>query len=162
MTSEPTTPSSTAGPDRSGGTEAPAPFLGQLIGQAERATRALLDTMLARLDLPFEHWLALRLSSVSPGPFDRAGLARAIETGSGQPAHTAAAAVDGAISAGLLGVDGDVVRPSAAGRAIHGEVVAAIETRTERLTAGLDRRDVAAARRVLAVVAERARAELAS
>src|SRR5262245_3752500 len=45
-------------------TEAPT-LNGQVLGQAERATRALLDEVLAETSTPFEQWVALLLLSTT-------------------------------------------------------------------------------------------------
>jgi hypothetical protein len=124
------------------------PLNGQIIGQAERATRAVLDRLLA--DMPFTDWVAINLSATG-GPDDLAGrLATGLRI---DPAPILAGLVD----AGLLTAGGAL---TPAGRARYDDISAGLADITARLYGDLSAEDLAVAGRVLITVTNRARAEL--
>jgi hypothetical protein len=126
------------------------PLNGQIIGQAERATRAVLDRLLTGTGTPFEDWVAINLSATT-GPDDLAGrLATGLRV---DPAPILARVAD----AGLLAADGSL---TPAGRARYDEIRAGLAVITERLYGDLPPEDLAVAGRVLTTVTARARAEL--
>jgi hypothetical protein len=125
------------------------PLNGQIIGQAERTTRAVLDRLLATTGTSFEQWVALNLSAA--GTLDTLAAGLRID-----PAG-AAAIVAGLTDAGLLTAAGSL---TPAGRARHDEISAGIAGITERLYGGLPAADLATAGRVLTTITDRARAEL--
>ena len=65
---------------------------GQDIGQAERATRAVLDALLADAGTPFEQWVALRL--LDAGPVSRSAVVERIVDGLKTSAGQATTTVD--------------------------------------------------------------------
>jgi hypothetical protein len=127
---------------------------GIVIGQAERATRAVLDELLDRLHIPFDQWVALHLAATdgSAGADRLASLQRV-------PLAAAEATVSALTAAGLLAPDGS---PTAAGRARHAEIAAGIAEISARLYAGFPDADLETAGRVLTEVTSRARAQLAA
>lgn len=127
---------------------------GQVIGQAERATRAVLDRLLERVDTPFEQWVALNLTATS-GPLDPAELAGRLRI----PPGSAAGALSALTTAGLLAADGTL---TAAGRDRHAEITTGLTAITARLYGDLPAADLAVAGRVLTTVTARATAELST
>ncbi|MFD4033808.1 hypothetical protein ACFWVP_25680 [Streptomyces sp. NPDC058637] len=134
---------------------------GQIIGQAHYATRAVLESLLARSGTTFHQAVALNATADGAGATKRALTDRMtstlkIETG------TAEAAVDSLIDGGLLAETGAGLELTASGRARQD----GIRTGTARITAGLyadlPAEDLAAAGRVLTVLTERANVVLAA
>jgi hypothetical protein len=127
---------------------------GIVIGQAERATRAVLDRLLDRVGTPFEQWVALNLTSAS-GPVSADQLAERLRI----PVPAAGAALAALRDGGLIGPHGVL---TAAGRARHDEIAAGLAEITDRLYGDLPAEDLAVAGRVLSLVTARATAELAA
>jgi DNA-binding MarR family transcriptional regulator len=137
---------------------------GQDIGQAQRATSALLGTVLAEHGTTFDRWVVLNALATRAFPPERArlipGLAGALATG---PAAVEAM-LDQAEAAGEVrivsapGGDPGAVRVelTAAGRTQHGTLRSAIDHVAEELYSGIPDADLAATRRVLAEVTWRA------
>jgi hypothetical protein len=130
------------------------PLNGQVIGQAERATRAVLDRLLARYDTPFEQWVALNLTAGS-GPVPAGELAARLRI----PPEDGAAALAALTADGLLTGAGEL---TAAGRDRHAEITAGLTEITDRLYGDLPADDLAVAGRVLTVITARASAELST
>lgn len=130
------------------------PLNGQVIGQAERATRAVLDRLLDRVGTPFEQWVALNLTTTS-GPLPAAALATRLRI----PLTEATAALSALAADGLLAADGTL---TAAGRDRHAEITAGLAVITDRLYGDLPADDLAVAGRVLTLITARAAAELAT
>jgi hypothetical protein len=141
-------------------------FTGQDIGQAEKATRAVLDRLLARTGTGFRGWVILNQLSAAGGVMDAAGLASRVSYG----LKIGPADVQDALSElGSQNLVSEV--PSAGGaaqvtltptgRARFSQVQAGIGEITQRLYGGLPAADLAVAHQVLATVTERANAELA-
>jgi DNA-binding MarR family transcriptional regulator len=133
------------------------PLTGIDIGLAERATRALLDELLAANDTTFPEWVTLRTLALATSSLRREDLTRGVATG---------LRVDAAVvtSVGQLEADGLI-----ADRSVSIELTAAGQERYERLQAGVqriaadlygdfDRADLVTAGRVLRDVTERANA----
>lgn len=129
---------------------------GQIIGQAERATRAIFERLLAKRGTPFEQWVAINLTATDPGTLDTlvARMADGLKTG---PASVAAV-VDDAVRSGLLTGTGAL---TAAGRALFDDISAELSELTGRLYGDLPADDVETAGRVLVEVTARANASLA-
>ena len=137
-----------------------APALnGQIIGQAERTTRAVLERLLTDTDTPFHQWVALNLlgneAQSEPQLVDHLAAGLLID-------HSAArSAVDAVRSNGLIdGVDPVVL--TADGRARFDTITAGIAEISARLYSDLPHDDLVVARRVLETLTERARAALAA
>ena len=128
---------------------------GRVIGQAERATRAVLDRLLARSGTPFEQWVAVNLTATEAPTRD--GLVARLAAGLRTDA--AADIVTDAERAGLL--TGDITL-TAAGRERYEQISAAIDGLTGRLYGGLTAEELDVAGRVLLQVTDRANAELAA
>jgi DNA-binding MarR family transcriptional regulator len=140
----------------------PAPPLTQFIGRTERTLQALMGQVLARTGGTFHQWVALNFTAVSGDSIDRsqliARLADAVRID-----HTAAGAtVTEMADARLLQTaSGSLVALTDAGRERYARIRAAIDAITAPLFADIPDDDVAATRRVLTTISERADAELA-
>ena len=146
----------------------PGPTLnGQDIGQAERATRAVLDRLLARTGTQFHGWVIINLLAAGDGALGEDELTGRVTHGLkiGEDAvHAAAAelAWQGLISREPAAGGEPQVALTAAGTARFEQIQDGIGQVTQRLYGGLPESDLAIAHRVLATVTERANAELAS
>jgi hypothetical protein len=137
-----------------------APALnGQVIGQTERATRAVLDVLLAETATPFPQWVVLNVLA-DAGELSSDALVERLMTGLRIQEDDALDAVSGARAASLVG-GGDPVGLSHAGRARYEVISAGIADISRRLYGGLPHEDLVTTRRVLETLTERARAELA-
>jgi hypothetical protein len=134
---------------------------GQVIGQAEHATRAVLDRLLAHAGATFHDWVALNLIAASRAAVGRDELVGrmtgALKTDDG----TALATVAGLTASNLLAVDEAHIALTDAGQARYDEIRAALDEVTARLYGDLPAEDLATAGRVLTTVTTRANAELA-
>jgi DNA-binding MarR family transcriptional regulator len=140
-----------------------APMLtGQDIGQAERATRALLDELLAATGLRFDQWVIVNLLATHDGAPERAAIETLVVRGLHIARDTACDEIDELIRRGLvvpIGRDARITL-TGAGRARFRSVRAGIDRITERLYGGIPADDLATTHRVLAAVTERANAAL--
>ncbi|MFF5230952.1 hypothetical protein [Dactylosporangium sp. NPDC000521] len=127
---------------------------GRILGQAERATRAVLDRLLTRAGIPFEQWVAVNLTAT--GSLTRDELLAQMSAGlrTDPTAH-----VDAAERAGLLTGD---ISLTALGRARHEEITAGISRITTELYGDVPPEELEIAGRVLLRVTERANAALAA
>src|SRR3954471_23547070 len=103
---------------------------GQIIGQAERATRTLLELHLRDSGLAFELWVAV--NQVHSGVGGRQALVARLVRGLKIDDESARAAVDGVIRAGLVAVDDEEVTLTVAGLqqfAVVSSAIAAIAAR---------------------------------
>jgi len=136
---------------------------GQDIGQAERATRAVLDALLAETDTTFHQWVVLNLLTDAASPVELDRLVQRLTHGLKIDEPTALGAVDGVIAKGLVSRSGDPVRLALTptGDTRFRAVRQGIDQITHRLYDDLPPEDLATAHRILAIVTERANAELA-
>ncbi len=138
-------------------TQAPA-LNGQVIGQAERATRAVLDVLLAETDTPFVEWVALNLAAQRESTAE--ALVAQLVTGLRIAEPEAYATIEILVADSLVTVS-DMVRLTAHGVAKYERISNGIAGITKRLYRDLPHDDLVVARRVLETLTERARAELA-
>ncbi|GHJ48805.1 hypothetical protein Cs7R123_61470 [Catellatospora sp. TT07R-123] len=133
---------------------------GQILGQAERAARAVLDRLLDQDGIDFHRWVALNATNGAPvpGPALTARLAAGLKVAEAE----AAVAVEQLTAAGLLADTGAGVEHTAAGAARFQQLRAAVGEVTTRLYGGIPADDLAVAGRVLQLVTARANAELAA
>ncbi len=132
---------------------------GQLIGQAERSTRAVLQRLLAETDTDFTGWVVLNLlhtNAAGPGTLVEQVAAGLRITDSQVDEALTGLEADGLVST----TDGRVV-PTPAGTQRYQRIADGIAQIGERLYGGLPAADLATAGRILAAVTERADAELA-
>lgn len=136
----------------------------QVIGQAEYATRAVLDRLLARMDTTFHQWVALNLTAVSGGTLSSAELIGRT-TGALKIDESAVNATIAGLAASelleLLPGERPRVRLTEAGQARYQQIRAALNDLTQRLYGDLPAEDLVVAGRVLFVITARANAELA-
>lgn len=123
----------------------PAPKLfGQQLGETVAATRIVLDNVLAEAGTDFPRWVTLNsLATATPLPDDDPTLAAAAE----------ALAGEGFVTRGPSGL-----ALTAAGETRYGELRSLVAATSDRIYAGMPQDDLETARRVLAEVADRARA----
>ena len=136
------------------------PLSTQVIGQAESALGALLDPLLSRTGTTFHQWLVLTVTAASGGDIDHDQLVARISGArkiDGAQVEAAIAELDGA---GLAEGTSRVILTTA-GLARFAEIRGALEEITARLF-DFPAEDLAAAGRVLAILTERANAELAA
>jgi len=137
---------------------------GQDIGRAERATRAVLDRLLAKTGTTFHQWVTLRLLAANGGVLQRALLTRRM-TESLRIAEPAVLATrDELVTRGFVTAtppESKRVELTPAGSTRYRDVRDGIDRITERLYGSLTTEELATAHRVLAIVTERANAELA-
>jgi hypothetical protein len=139
---------------------------GQDIGQAEHATRAVLDRLLARTGTQFHGWVILNQLAAAGGTLGEDDLTGRITHGlkiGADVVHAAAAelAWPGLISRAPAAAGGTQVALTPAGTARFEQIQGGIGQVTQLLYGGLPEADLAIAHRVLATVTERANAELA-
>ena len=132
---------------------------GQIIGQAERATRALLELHLRDAGLPFEQWVAV--NQVHSGVGGRMALVARLVRGLKIDDEAARNAVDRVIELGMVAADEEQLTLTAAGLQRFALVSGEIASITARLYGDVPPEDLAVAGRVLTLVTERANAELA-
>ena len=137
----------------------PAPLNGQVIGQAERATRAVLEVLLAETETTFTNWVALKLVATQDATTVDS-LVRQLVTGLRITDADSRASIDELVSTALLTVAGRV-RLTAGGRGTYQRISDGVADITRRLYHDLPHDDLVVARRVLETLTERARAELA-
>ena len=136
------------------------PLSTQVIGQAESALGALLDPLLSRTGTTFHQWLVLTVTASSGGDIDHDQLVARVSGARKVDGAEVEAAIAGLDAAGLAEGTGRVIL-TAAGLARFAEIRGALEEITARLF-DFPAEDLAAAGRVLAILTERANAELAA
>ncbi|MFD6419992.1 MarR family transcriptional regulator [Streptomyces sp. NPDC060194] len=130
------------------------------VGLAHYAARGVLETVLARHGLTFLQQNVLRAVAAEPSPAADEAVARVVGTLKADPADIRAA-LDALTGRGLVAADGPVLRATAAGRELLDTTAAQVAPAGARIWGGIPAEDLAAAGRVLALVTERANAELA-
>lgn len=135
---------------------------GQDIGQAERATRAVFDRFLAETGTTFDQWVTLNVLAAAESPVDGEEVLGQLTAGLRIPEPTARTTIDEVTSRGLVAATGDPVRLELLpeGRARVQAVRHGIAQIAARLYGDLPAHDLATTHRVLAIIAERANAEL--
>ncbi|MFD3559306.1 MarR family transcriptional regulator [Streptomyces sp. NPDC058686] len=132
------------------------------LGLAHYAARGVLEHVLARHGATFQQQIALRAAVTADAPQTPDDLATQVQGSLKADPAGIRATLDEPLAKHLLVADGAHLRPTDAGR----ELLAAIGAETAPLTArvwdGIPAEDLAAAGRVLALVTERANAELAA
>jgi DNA-binding MarR family transcriptional regulator len=136
---------------------------GQDIGQAERATRAVLDALLAETDTTFHQWVILNVMTGAASPVELDPLVQRLTHGLKIDRPTALGAIDGVVAKGLVSRSRQPVRLTLtpAGDARFRAVRQGIDQITHRLYGDLPPADLATTHRILTIVTDRANAELA-
>ena len=135
----------------------------RVIGQAEKTLGAILDRQLAGTGLTEPQWVILTLAIASSGTAERDKFTRMVADALKISETDARARVDDMVTAHRLRVTGEApaVTATGAARQLHGRISATITQITQRLWGDLPAEDLATAGRVLAIITERAGAELA-
>jgi hypothetical protein len=135
----------------------PAAPLTQFIGRTERTLRALMDQVLADTGGTFPQWVALNFTAVNGDSIDRnqliARLANALQIDDTAAEATITEMADERL---LQTASGSLIALSDAGRDRYTRIRAAIDQTTAPLYAYIPADDLAAARRVLTTISERA------
>jgi hypothetical protein len=134
---------------------------GQIIGQAERSTRAVLERLLADTGTDFTGWVTLNLLHTTGSTPDEATITGRVAAGLKITDRTAREALGRLAADGLVSTHDGQVTPTEAGTQRYQRIAAGIAHITERLYGGLPAADLATAGRVLVALTERADAELA-
>lgn len=147
--------------DTSAHTPAP-PLTPRTVALAHYAARAVLERVLARHGLSFPQSVTLRPLASAGGPAPREEIVSVVVDALKIPAAEAEAVLDELIEAGHAAADGDTVRLTEAGRALHEKVGAETAPFTARIYAGIPEEELAVTGRVLTLITKRANAELAA
>ncbi|MFE1268577.1 MarR family transcriptional regulator [Streptomyces sp. NPDC058757] len=139
-----------------------APADARMLGLAHYAARGVLEHVLARHGVTFVQQLALRTAATAGEPLTGDELVARIRAALKTSPAEARAALDALRAKDLLLADGPRLLPTDAGRALLATATAEIAPLSARVWGGIPADDLAAAGRVLALVAERADRELAA
>lgn len=134
----------------------------RLLGLAHYAARGVLEHVLARHGLTFQQQVVLRTVLTADGPPTADDVvAQVRHTLKADPAEVRVT-LDGLLTRRLLVADGEHLRPTEAAREVTAAAGAEVAPVSARIWGGIPAEDLAAAGRVLALVTERADAELAA
>jgi hypothetical protein len=135
----------------------------RVIGQAEKTLNAILGRQLAGTGLTEPQWLILTLAVTSGGSADRDQFTRMVADALKISEADAQARIEDMVAAQRLEITGagSAVTVTAAAQQLHSQIRATIADITQRLWGDLPADDLATAGRVLAIITERANAELA-
>ncbi|WP_329303037.1 MarR family transcriptional regulator [Streptomyces sp. NBC_00659] len=138
------------------------PVNGQVIGLAHYAGRAALERVLARSGTTFEQSVALRAAPDNGGSVERARVVGRLTDGLKIEESAARRTVEELTALGLLEEPAPgQVSLTDGGRELSASIRSAGDAIAARVYAGIPAEDLATAGRVLALVTERANAELA-
>ncbi|MFD3457825.1 MarR family transcriptional regulator [Streptomyces sp. NPDC058691] len=129
---------------------------------AHYAARGVLELVLARHGLTFQQQVALRAAITSDVPQTPDDLISQVQQSLKADPADIRPTLDELLAKQLLGTDGAHLRPTDAGREMFAAVGAETAPVSARIWGGIPAEDLAAAGRVLALVTERANAELAA
>ena len=135
----------------------------RVIGQAEKTMNAILDRLLAGTGLTEPQWVILTLAVTGGGPAERDQFTRTV-AGALKISETDARDRIGEMAAARqLQITGEppAVTATGAGLQLHSRISAATTEITQQLWGDLPAGDLVTAGRVLAIITERANAQLA-
>ncbi|MBT2382126.1 MarR family transcriptional regulator [Streptomyces sp. ISL-11] len=132
------------------------------LGLAHYAARGVLEHVLTRHGITFQQQIALRAAVTADAPQTPDDLVTQVQDSLKTDPADIRATLDELLAKQLLDVDGARLRPTKAGRELIAAVGAETAPITARVWGGIPAEDLAAAGRVLALVTERANAELAA
>ncbi|MBQ0887024.1 MarR family transcriptional regulator [Streptomyces sp. RM72] len=133
----------------------------RVLGLAHYAARGVLEHVLARHGVTFQQQMALRAAVTADAPQTPDDLATQVRGSLKADPADIRATLDELLAKKLLVAEGSHLRPTDAGRKLLAAVGAEIAPISTRIWGGIPAEDLAAAGRVLALVTERANAELA-
>ncbi|MEU6764131.1 MarR family transcriptional regulator [Streptomyces sp. NPDC046853] len=129
---------------------------------AHYAARGVLEHVLARHGVTFQEQVTLRAALTSDTPLTPDDLLAQIQGSLKADPSDIRATLDALLAKELLVADGAHLRPTEAGRELFAAIGAEVGPVSARIWGGIPAEDLAAAGRVLALVTERADAELAA
>ncbi len=132
------------------------------LGLAHYAARGVLEHVLARHGITFQQQIALRAALTADAPQTPDDLVAQVHDSLKADPADIRACLDELLAEQLLVADGTHLRPTDAGRERIAAVGAESAPLSARVWGGIPTEDLAAAGRVLALVTERANAELAA
>ncbi|MGW6145511.1 MarR family transcriptional regulator [Streptomyces sp. NPDC055140] len=132
------------------------------LGLAHYAARGVLEHVLARHGSTFQQQVALRAALTADAPQAPDDLVAQVQGSLKADPADIRATLDELLAKQLLDTDGEHLRPTDAGRELLTAVGAESTPISARIWGGIPAEDLAAAGRVLALVTERANAELAA
>jgi DNA-binding MarR family transcriptional regulator len=130
------------------------------IGETENALRGLLTRTLGGTGLDYHRWVALLVTN-SQAPIAASQLATQLRAGLKIDEPTADEVIGDLQARGLIVEHDAKLEPTAEGSALFARINAEVRQLTQRLYAGIEPGDLAAAYRVLSTLTERANALLA-
>jgi DNA-binding MarR family transcriptional regulator len=136
----------------------------QIVGQAEKAHKPILDRILARTGITMSQWVALKLTAASGGAADRGQLINGITGALRTDDAAVLAAIAELTTAGLLKHlpgEGSRLGFTDAGQALYQQINGAIGEVVARAYADIPAGDLATAARVLTLITTRLNAEQA-
>ena len=135
----------------------------RVIGQAEKTLNAILGRQLAGTGLTEPQWVILTLAVTGGGAAERDRFTGMVADTLKISEAEAAARVGDMVTARQLTItdQGSAVTVTGAAQQLHSRIRTAITEITQRLWGDLPAEDLATAGRVLAIITERANAELA-
>jgi len=132
------------------------------LGLAHYAARGVLEHVLARHGVTFQQQVVLRAAVTADAPQTADDLVTQVRGSLKADPADIRATLDELLAEQLLVADGAHLRPTDAGRELLAAVGAKTAPISARIWGGIPAEDLAAAGRVLALVTERANAELAA
>lgn len=132
------------------------------LGLAHYAARGVLEHVLALHGITFQQQIALRAAITADAPQTPDDLVAQVRGSLKADPADIRATLDELLAKKLLVADGAHLRPTNAGRELLAAVGAETAPISARIWGGIPAEDLAAAGRVLALVTERANAELAA
>lgn len=132
----------------------------RVLGLAHYAARGLLEHVLARHGVTFQQQVALRAAVTADAPQTRDDVVAQVRGSLKADPADIRATLDELLAKQLLAADGAHLRPTEAGRGLLAAVGSEVAPISARVWGGIPAEDLAAAGRVLALVTERAEAEL--
>ena len=142
----------------------PPALTGQAIGEAAKATNAVLETLLAEVRTSFLSWVALNALATAGPVMPQDALVQRMTGGLKVATEPVLATLDELEVAGLVTRPDDaepLVELTADGTALHRRIRAGIDSIAQRLYGDLPHDDLATTSRILATVTQRANAVLA-
>ena len=133
----------------------------RVIGQAEKTLNAILARQLAGTGLTEPEWVILTLAATSGEPPGRDQFTRTVADALKISEAGARARIGAMVTAQQLQITGEGVTVTGAALQVHERIRAATAGITQQLWGDLPAGDLATAGRVLAIITERANAELA-
>ncbi|MFD7323587.1 MarR family transcriptional regulator [Streptomyces sp. NPDC059875] len=132
------------------------------VGLAHYAARGVLEHVLARHGITFQQQVALRAAVIADAPQTPDDLVTQVRDSLKADPADIHATLDELLAKQLLVADGAHLRPTDAGRELIPAVGAETAPISARIWGGIPTEDLVTAGRVLALVTERANAELAA